>query len=163
MWITNDVEVPDEIIEAQRIQPTLQNHNPQITTVTPSQTVKTPMETAKVGMMRGLAFLDANVLTKPFTRTILIVGTAVEGTAYLVGWSEHAEAEGNRHLRPQAKRLDVFRSERGLYIASNLASEVLTTRINATDFSSLRLVQCHDGITSRMAFCVNGRMIVIKI
>lgn len=67
--------------------------------------------------MRRLAFLDANVLAKPFTRTMIVVGAAQADSDYVVGWSEYAEAEANRHLRPQAKRLDVFRSERGLHLS----------------------------------------------
>ena len=67
--------------------------------------------------MRRLAFLDANVLAKPFTRTLIVVGAAQEDADYTAGWSEYAEAEGNRHLRAQAKTLDVFRAERGLSLS----------------------------------------------
>ena len=67
--------------------------------------------------MRRLAFLDANVLAKPFTRTMIVVGAAGEDSDYTVGWSKYAETEGNRHLRSQAKRLDVFRAERGLSLS----------------------------------------------
>lgn len=45
-------------------------------------------------------FLDANVLAKPVTRTILMRGAADSGFA--VGWSATAEAEATRHMRPQA-------------------------------------------------------------
>jgi len=64
--------------------------------------------------VKRLAFIDANVLAKPFTRTMIVVGAAQEDADYKVTWSAYAEAEGNRHLRAQAKTLDVFRAERGL-------------------------------------------------
>lgn len=45
-------------------------------------------------------FLDANVLAAPVTRTLLLVG--VEAVDVVAIWSEHAELEANRHLRPGA-------------------------------------------------------------
>jgi len=66
--------------------------------------------------VRRLAFLDANVLAKPFTRTMVVVGAAQADADYRVGWSQYAETEGSRHLRPLAKRLDVFRAERGIIL-----------------------------------------------
>ncbi len=46
------------------------------------------------------AFLDANILAKPVTRTILMRGAPRSGFA--VGWSATAEAEAARHMRPRA-------------------------------------------------------------
>jgi len=80
--------------------------------------------------VRRLAFLDANVLAKPFTRTLIVVGAAQEDADYTVGWSKYAEAEGNRHLRAHAKTLDVFRAERGLSLSPTGGS---TDRYAATD------------------------------
>lgn len=45
-------------------------------------------------------FLDANVLAKPVTRTILMRGAARSG--FTIGWSARAEAEAARHMRPRA-------------------------------------------------------------
>ena len=45
-------------------------------------------------------FLDANILAKPVTRTILMRGGARSGFA--VGWSATAEAEAARHMRQRA-------------------------------------------------------------
>lgn len=47
-------------------------------------------------------FLDANVVAKPVTRTLLMVGASRSGFA--VGWSATAEAEAARHMRPNATR-----------------------------------------------------------
>jgi hypothetical protein len=42
-------------------------------------------------------FLDANVLAKPVTRTLILI--AAEGSGYVAVWSPHVEAEADRHLR----------------------------------------------------------------
>jgi len=47
-----------------------------------------------------VAFLDANILAKPFTRTLLWVGS--RHSDFAVTWSQRAETEANRHLRPGA-------------------------------------------------------------
>jgi hypothetical protein len=44
-----------------------------------------------------LVFLDANVLARPVTRTLLLVGADPAG--FRVVWSRQAEDEANRHLR----------------------------------------------------------------
>jgi hypothetical protein len=58
-----------------------------------------------------LVYLDANVLARPVTRTLLLVGADSSGLA--VTWSAHVEAEADRHVRGSAvpvsavrKRLD---------------------------------------------------------
>jgi hypothetical protein len=58
-----------------------------------------------------LVFLDANVLARPVTRTLLLIGADESGLA--VTWSAYVEAEADRHLRGSAlpvsdlrKRLD---------------------------------------------------------
>ncbi|MGH3267093.1 MAG: hypothetical protein ACRDNS_34500, partial [Trebonia sp.] len=53
-------------------------------------------------------FLDGNVLAKPVTRTLLIVGAA-HRHSFLPVWSRHAEAEGDRHLRPGMKPVSDLR------------------------------------------------------
>ena len=45
-----------------------------------------------------LIFLDANVLAKPFTRTILLVASMTQDARYTVTWSEQAEHEAQKHL-----------------------------------------------------------------
>jgi hypothetical protein len=47
-----------------------------------------------------IVFLDANVLAKPVTRTLLMVGGMPSGFHAL--WSETAEREATRHLRSRA-------------------------------------------------------------
>ncbi len=44
-----------------------------------------------------LVFLDANVLARPVTRTLLLVGADPSGRA--IRWSAHDEAEADRHAR----------------------------------------------------------------
>jgi hypothetical protein len=48
----------------------------------------------------ALAFLDANVLAGPVTRTLLLTGADENGLA--VVWSAYVEAEAGRHLRGSA-------------------------------------------------------------
>jgi len=57
--------------------------------------------------MNHLAFLDANVLAKPFTRTLLWAGALHSN--YRVTWSRTAEREASRHLRPGATPLGMLR------------------------------------------------------
>ncbi|GAB96855.1 hypothetical protein BJY21_003960 [Kineosphaera limosa] len=45
-------------------------------------------------------FLDANVLAKPVTRTLLMVGGPPSG--FRTVWSRAAEQEAHRHMRPRA-------------------------------------------------------------
>lgn len=60
---------------------------------------------------RPLIFLDANVLARPVTRTLLLAGADESGLA--VTWSAYVETEADRHVRGSAlsvsdlrKRLD---------------------------------------------------------
>jgi hypothetical protein len=46
-----------------------------------------------------LVFLDANVLAKPVTRTLLIYASNASG--YRVAWSRYVEGEADRNLRPR--------------------------------------------------------------
>lgn len=46
-----------------------------------------------------IAFLDANVLAKPLTRTLLMLGASRGGVA--VDWSATAEAEATRNMGPR--------------------------------------------------------------
>lgn len=55
----------------------------------------------------SVAFLDANVLAKPVTRTLLLVGADESGVA--VTWSRHVETEAERHLRSGALAISELR------------------------------------------------------
>jgi hypothetical protein len=52
-------------------------------------------------------FVDANVLAKPVTRTLLI---RCEPSGWSCTWSVQAETEANRHLRPRAQSLTTLRA-----------------------------------------------------
>ena len=56
-------------------------------------------------------FLDANVLVKPVTRTLLMVGGPLSGFA--VVWSETAEREAARHMKPHALSPTIVRQRFG--------------------------------------------------
>lgn len=60
-------------------------------------------------------FLDANVLAKPVTRTILIVGGPESG--FRTMWSRAAELEAARHLRARALPLDTLRHRLGIELS----------------------------------------------
>jgi hypothetical protein len=49
---------------------------------------------------RPIVFLDANVLAKPVTRTLLLIGA--NGSGLAVTWASYVEVEAERHLRPDA-------------------------------------------------------------
>lgn len=80
-------------------------------------------------------FLDANVVAKPVTRTLLMVGASRSG--FVVGWSATAEAEAARHMRPNATRpADVRRRYGGdLTPTGNVAG-----RFEATDAKDRQLL-----------------------
>jgi hypothetical protein len=44
-----------------------------------------------------IAFLDANIIAKPLTRTLLMLGATRSG--FVIVWSATAEAEATRHMR----------------------------------------------------------------
>ncbi len=54
-----------------------------------------------------LAFLDANVLAKPVTRTLLIYASSHSN--YQVAWSQYVEAEADRNLRSRQAATKVAR------------------------------------------------------
>lgn len=56
-----------------------------------------------------LLFLDANTLTSPVTRTILIAGARADGLRWT--WSRHVEIEADRHARGQALRTSIVRQK----------------------------------------------------
>ena len=58
-----------------------------------------------------VVFLDANVIAKPVTRTLLMIGGMPSG--YLAVWSRTAEAEAERHLRDRATKPSAVRARYG--------------------------------------------------
>lgn len=60
-------------------------------------------------------FLDANVLAKPFTRTLLWAGA--QGGDFHVAWSELAEEQATRHMRQGMATLAVLRERFGLELS----------------------------------------------
>ena len=58
-----------------------------------------------------LVFLDANVLAKPVTRTLLMLGASRSG--FRVVWSAMAEEEALRHMRPRMMSPAVVRETYG--------------------------------------------------
>lgn len=72
-------------------------------------------------------FLDANVLAKPLTRTLLMLSGRASG--YSVTWSEYVEIEANRHLRPRQRSVTDVRQLAGqeLSEAGDLAGRFAAT------------------------------------
>lgn len=58
-----------------------------------------------------LVFLDANILAKPVTRTLLMLGASRSG--FRVVWSATAEQEALRHIRPRMTSPAVVRETYG--------------------------------------------------
>lgn len=62
-----------------------------------------------------LIFLDANVLAKPLTRTLVL---RCQTSGYTAAWSQAAEDEANRHLRPGQTHLDQVRGLADLLLSA---------------------------------------------
>jgi hypothetical protein len=60
-------------------------------------------------------FLDANVLAKPLTRTVILL--AAEASNYTVTWSRHVEVEANRHLRSKQTSVTHVRQQANLELS----------------------------------------------
>ena len=82
------------------------------------------------------AFLDANVLAKPFTRTLVWASAALSG--YRVAWSQYVEAEAQKHLGARAaplatlrERHDVDLSPTGSDAASYTSTDVKDRQVLA--------------------------------
>jgi hypothetical protein len=69
-----------------------------------------------------LCFLDANVLAKPFTRTLLLTASAVPDATFTPVWSQRAEDEATRALERRfagrATGLAALRAEWGFELTS---------------------------------------------
>ena len=62
-------------------------------------------------------FLDANIIAKPVTRTLLMVGGAPSG--FRAVWSLAAEQEATAHMRPRAVAPALIRERFGLQLTSS--------------------------------------------
>ena len=116
---------------------------------------------------RTVAFLDADVLSAPLTRTLILVSAAHEDAQFVFRWSRAVEVEADRHARPgqtlvsslrevldwdsmlvaDASEDDVTRlvdtspkDRHVLAAAQGAGARVLVTR-NVADFGALDLLQ----------------------
>jgi hypothetical protein len=55
-----------------------------------------------------LAFVNADVLASPMTRTVLMMASFAKGSRFSLRWSLSAEAEADAALRPGQTRLSAF-------------------------------------------------------
>ena len=62
-----------------------------------------------------VAFLDANILAKPVTRTLLMVGGVPSG--FRAVWSQASEREADAHMRPRALSPSTVRQRLGIELA----------------------------------------------
>jgi hypothetical protein len=61
---------------------------------------------------RPLAFLDANVLAKPLTRSLIVY--ARDASGYRIGWSRYVEDQADRHLDARKAPVGVVRAAAGI-------------------------------------------------
>jgi len=61
----------------------------------------------ETGQIAFTVFLDANVLAKPVTRTLLMAAGAASG--YGAVWSAYVESEADRHARPEQRPVSQVR------------------------------------------------------
>ncbi|MDO4259051.1 MAG: hypothetical protein Q4C87_05960 [Actinomycetaceae bacterium] len=91
--------------------------------------------------MLPLCFLDANVLAKPFTRTLLLVASAVTNARFCPIWSQRAEDEAMRVLERRfsgrATSLAQLRSNWGFSLSPTAA---VSGRFTATQFSDRQIL-----------------------
>lgn len=91
-------------------------------------------------------FLDANVLVRPVTRTILMVGADHSG--FRVMWSRYAEAEAQRHMGPRKLPLSDLRSR--FEVAYLGPSGTYPDRFGATEVSDRQILA--DAVAADAAF-----------
>jgi hypothetical protein len=98
-----------------------------------------------------LTYLDANILAKPFTRTLLMVGAAQTESPYKVTWSAAAESEGQRHLRPHTTPLATLRQRYNMPLAPTASN---SQRFLGTDPKDRQIIAD--------AACANASVIVTE-
>jgi hypothetical protein len=87
--------------------------------------------------MEALAFFDANILAKPFTRTILLAGSRAQDAQYRPRWSRRAEAEGQRALDRRfgsgAEPLASIRTKYGFELSATGTAPARFSRTQGSD------------------------------
>ena len=94
-------------------------------------------------------FLDANVLARPVTRTLLLIGADESGLA--VTWSAYVEAEADRHLRGSALPVSDLRKRLDRVLGPTGAGP---ERFEATSASDRQVLA--DADAARVSFLVTG-------
>jgi len=92
-------------------------------------------------------FLDANVLAKPVTRTLLMI--AGDASGYGTTWSASVEDEANRHLRPGQTSVAEVRVRAGLHLSEPGADP---ERYPATSVSDRQVLA--DAVAAQAMFIV---------
>ncbi len=75
----------------------------------------TSAETSSASRDVTVVFLDANILAKPVTRTLLMVGGVPSG--FRAVWSQAAEREADAHMRPRALSPSIVRERLAMQLA----------------------------------------------
>ncbi|MDR0946042.1 MAG: hypothetical protein LBM66_07775, partial [Bifidobacteriaceae bacterium] len=78
-----------------------------------------------------LVFLDANVLAKPVTRSLILF--AAHASSYAAIWSQYVEAEADRHLRPAQSPVSVVRAKAGMDLSPTSTEPSRFMRTAASD------------------------------
>ncbi|TAM66902.1 MAG: hypothetical protein EPN48_14580 [Microbacteriaceae bacterium] len=94
-----------------------------------------------------VVFLDANILVKPVTRTLLMAGGLPSGFRAL--WSLAAEHEAARHMRPPAVTPSFVRERLGLRLSPTGAG---AARFRATKGADRQILA--DAIAAQAGFLV---------
>jgi hypothetical protein len=87
--------------------------------------------TCSVNADPTLVLLDANILAKPVTRTLLIVGGVPSG--FRAVWSAEAEEQAARHMRPRAIPPAVIRRRFGIELSPTGTNAARFTGTQKTD------------------------------
>lgn len=100
----------------------------------------------------AVAFLDANVLARPVTRTLLLVGASDADLA--VTWSAYVEAEAERHLPGRALSIRALREQHELELGSRGVDAERFAESSAEDRQVLA-----DADAARASFLVTGNVV----
>jgi len=116
---------------------------------------------------RPIAFLDADVLSAPLSRTLILVSAAHEDARFVFRWSRAVEVEADRHARPgqalvsslhevldwdtmlvadaseddAARLIDTSQKDRHVLAAAQCAGARVVVTRNVTDFGVVDLRQ----------------------
>lgn len=87
--------------------------------------------------MRIIVFVDANILAKPVTRTLVLVGSRVNGAEFSVVWSQLAEFEAEHNLKSATVSISQIRLRYGFDLSP---SGVGSGNYEATAFSDRQIL-----------------------